>query len=654
MGTKVPLGELRTDDQGRLIVLGHFGTSASYLKKPAAFANNDGWHDDTSDGWCDSHDRRQEAGGGAGGRGRHPAQLRSRALRRGDHVRRRLRPVLPDTKFTRRPDRRSGGTSTRCSTGWVNSGADVLFGPGHPSHLTTPELLTQLADPGAEFQALPHRVRRLVRWPRRPRRRPRSCSYSTTATTAGSASTTTSAVAPTQYHWLPQWAAGDFDPDPSLRQRPATLARRLPARGPATTISRAAWVVRSTPHRRSLNAEGVDVEGAVTTTWSPRAPRPKMDYGDPGPGGARRGGVDLGPGTLTWWMGVPWQTDKSGQAVGLRGGHLPPAAVVLGGTVAQPALVRAADGHRPADHPTAEAPVPPARLAAVLRTRMRQHRPLHQLGIVTAQPGPMWHPGGDPGPGLGGDGSGVADRVRARPGTGEHRRAVVVPAGRGGVGRSGRPDPGHRARGAAAGIRSGGCSAATSCNGTRIDGCWWSAVDRPGRPPRSHSLGSDCARSCSRRHRHPAGRRARASRPARPVLEQLGLLSGLDRAALVASARSGARPPPVEQDFRVRYGRVGLAGRPGPVRGAGGRRPPPQQGVGAGGVGGARVVGCARERARGWSVQIVDDGGSRTEEADVVVDGARAAQGPGGPVARRPAGPLRPVGRRVARTRHRW
>ncbi|WP_328876350.1 LodA/GoxA family CTQ-dependent oxidase [Streptomyces sp. NBC_00287] len=52
LDTPVPLGELRTDEAGRLLVLGGFGTSASV--QPANplrhYANNDGWHDDVSDG----------------------------------------------------------------------------------------------------------------------------------------------------------------------------------------------------------------------------------------------------------------------------------------------------------------------------------------------------------------------------------------------------------------------------------------------------------------------------------------------------------------------------------------------------------------------------------------------------------------------------
>ncbi|MFI9310689.1 LodA/GoxA family CTQ-dependent oxidase [Streptomyces triculaminicus] len=52
LGTPVPLGELRTDEAGRLLVLGGFGHSASV--KPdnplITYANNDFWYDDTSDG----------------------------------------------------------------------------------------------------------------------------------------------------------------------------------------------------------------------------------------------------------------------------------------------------------------------------------------------------------------------------------------------------------------------------------------------------------------------------------------------------------------------------------------------------------------------------------------------------------------------------
>jgi hypothetical protein len=51
LGEPVYLGELRTDDHGRLLVLGGHGKSESHAKRRAiTFANNEGWHDDVSDG----------------------------------------------------------------------------------------------------------------------------------------------------------------------------------------------------------------------------------------------------------------------------------------------------------------------------------------------------------------------------------------------------------------------------------------------------------------------------------------------------------------------------------------------------------------------------------------------------------------------------
>jgi hypothetical protein len=53
LGATVPLGEIQTDEKGRLIVLGGFGKSDSVDIKNfpiKQYANNDGWFDDTSDG----------------------------------------------------------------------------------------------------------------------------------------------------------------------------------------------------------------------------------------------------------------------------------------------------------------------------------------------------------------------------------------------------------------------------------------------------------------------------------------------------------------------------------------------------------------------------------------------------------------------------
>jgi hypothetical protein len=51
LGDPVPLGEMRIEDSGRLLMLGGFGKSSSPRHKAIrTFSNNDGWHDDVSDG----------------------------------------------------------------------------------------------------------------------------------------------------------------------------------------------------------------------------------------------------------------------------------------------------------------------------------------------------------------------------------------------------------------------------------------------------------------------------------------------------------------------------------------------------------------------------------------------------------------------------
>ena len=47
----MPLGEIRTDDDGRLLVLGGFGNSGSPSNNAlGGFGDSDEWHDDVSDG----------------------------------------------------------------------------------------------------------------------------------------------------------------------------------------------------------------------------------------------------------------------------------------------------------------------------------------------------------------------------------------------------------------------------------------------------------------------------------------------------------------------------------------------------------------------------------------------------------------------------
>lgn len=347
MGTVVPLGELRTDKQGRLLVLGGFGASASYLDKPATtFANNDGWHDDTSDGTVRASVR-------IGGKTfeAEPAVVAVTPPNFGQG----LYGVVTmydvvydlfcrDPKFSLDPPRRPSFwrhihpmLARLVDSGWVNSGADMLFGPGSPSRFTAPDLLTRLADPAKDYQPLRTAYAGWFRDPadaHGPQQQVKIPPFYGDAfgdyTGLGAEDL---AVTATQYGWLQRWAQGDFDPDPSLRDRPATvedypLAEQPGALDEANLESclggpfhpgiELTWTLRvasmwKAPFRLNLVEEGA---------------APKMGYGaalTPTEALGKSGVVEAtGPGTLTWWMGVPWQTDEASCLAGYEiGTYLP-------------------------------------------------------------------------------------------------------------------------------------------------------------------------------------------------------------------------------------------------------------------------------------------------------------------------------------------
>ncbi len=347
MGTAVPLGEVRTDADGRLLVLGGFGSSASYLKKPATtFANNDGWHDDTSDGTV----RATVTIGGKTFEA-EPAVVAVTPPNYGQG----LYGVVTmydvvydlfcrDDRFKINPPARPSFwrhiypmLARLVDSGWVNSGVDVLFGPGSPSHLTTPGLLDQLANPTSEFQPLRSAYAGWFRDPADAWEKQQQVKlppfYGDAFGDFSHLGADDLAVTPTQFRWLQQWAAGDFDPNPAMRTRPAKLdgypladqPRALDEAnlesclgGPFHPGIELTWPLRvasmwKAPFRLNLLAEGT---------------QPKMDYGatlTPAEALGMGGVVQTtAPGTLTWWLGVPWQTDEASCLSGYEiGTYLP-------------------------------------------------------------------------------------------------------------------------------------------------------------------------------------------------------------------------------------------------------------------------------------------------------------------------------------------
>ncbi|HKG79798.1 MAG TPA: LodA/GoxA family CTQ-dependent oxidase, partial [Pyrinomonadaceae bacterium] len=347
MGTKVPLGELRTDDAGRLIVLGGFGHSASYNNKPATtFANNDGWHDDTSDGPVRATVRINGQEFEA-----EPAMVAVTPPSYGQG----LYGVVTmydvvfdlfsrDPKFDPRPATQPSFWrdifpifDRLVTSQWVNGGINFLFGNGSPSDLTQPDLLYKLSSPAEEHKPLRTSYFNWFRNPadatgeQEPEKLPPF--YGDAFGDFADVGMVDLAVTATQYEWLRRWAEGDFDTDPSHRDRPPTLDD---------------YPIAGQPHALDeANLEsclGGPFHPGIELTWPlrvasmwkepfrlnvlPENQEPKMNYGPSlSPSEAMGdGGVveSSGPGTLTWWLGVPWQTDEASCLSGYEiGTYLP-------------------------------------------------------------------------------------------------------------------------------------------------------------------------------------------------------------------------------------------------------------------------------------------------------------------------------------------
>jgi hypothetical protein len=345
---EVYLGELRTDEMGRLIFLGGHGVSASNLGpdvKPTTFANNDGWHDDISDGpvkaevsingrpipvdfaWVvvgPPNYAPQVKGGRTlydllydtfvqEGRLTFPSEI---------SFRRDIYPLF----------RRLNNLQ------WVNQGYSTQFGPGGRYNFADPQLIGRLANNSTEQAPTEFRMQVFnmfrdydrdgkspVPWPWEygdamnipPVDTPRQ----------------NLALAPTQYQMLRKWANGDFvsDWNPDAGPAPSTLdAVPLPER--PTMLDRAAlsfcladafhpgcemtWIMR----------QGTLYESSFRIRH--RAPdTPEPNYGSQltqetvlEPDGALYG---QGPGTITRWMAVPWQTDTASCRSGYYAGFGP-------------------------------------------------------------------------------------------------------------------------------------------------------------------------------------------------------------------------------------------------------------------------------------------------------------------------------------------
>jgi hypothetical protein len=331
MGKPVYLGELRTDEEGRLIVLGGRGKSAAYdVRKAVTFANNDGWHDDTSDGPVTAEvvygGRRLSVDPAwvvVAPPNYAPQQksvrtmwdlMRDVAIRAGTLP----RPARPSFERDIRP------LFERLSRlQWVNAGFANAFGWKGPNNLATPAWLARLSDPTPNERELRRTIANHFRvfdrdawsptpWPWLygdamnvpPAQTPRQ----------------NAALTDTQLGFLQQWAAGDFEADHDPRRAPPRAIEDVPAAEQAALLDRASlefcladafhpgcemtWPMRTA----SMFMAPFRLEHAPARWVEP-------DYGAALiqdtlslPSGPLAGQV---PGGVTRWMAVPWQTDTA-------------------------------------------------------------------------------------------------------------------------------------------------------------------------------------------------------------------------------------------------------------------------------------------------------------------------------------------------------
>lgn len=330
LGIDVPLGELRTDDAGRLLVFGGAGQSGPAVPGAIAitFANNDLWYDDISDGPVEAAvliDGRDIPVTGAWVVVAPPnyapgiqsvVTMYDVMFEVGTMLEPELKPQRPS--FTRMI---YPMFERLVQNQWVNAGFLRDFGWGSPSDFLAPATLAMLADPSDAQAMLRAQVFERFRDPSYT-----SMEYGTLPPYYGDGVDLPAtnprqwmAVLPLQYQWLEQWAAGDFDadwPEGGLTF-PATL-EELPIAEQPDALDRATlddclggpfhpgceltWPMRqplmySAPFRirRRIGAE---------KDWGPQMTS-KIALAEDGPL------AHSGPGDLTRWMAVPWQTDTS-------------------------------------------------------------------------------------------------------------------------------------------------------------------------------------------------------------------------------------------------------------------------------------------------------------------------------------------------------
>lgn len=329
-GRPVYLGELRTDQAGRLLFLGGHGSSAAYADQPiTGFANNDGWHDDVCDGPVTARvtvDGRQLPV--------DPAWVLVAPPNYAPDLVgvRTLYDLLADVFVTAGTLTAPGQVSFTadvlpilrrlCGLQWVNQGFATRYGWGGPDDLLAPARLARLASRAAadaemrqqvwnSFRDLDRDGRSPVPWP---------WLYGDAMDSRAASPRQHLALSGLQQRALWRWARGDFVADHVPGATGPRTLEQVPLAARPAMLDRAAltFCLADAFH------PGCEVTWPIRHASLYRAPfriahrpadQPEPDYG-PVLTPQRALGADgplhaQGPGGLTRWMAVPWQADTA-------------------------------------------------------------------------------------------------------------------------------------------------------------------------------------------------------------------------------------------------------------------------------------------------------------------------------------------------------
>lgn len=330
----VPLGELRTDAAGRLIFLGGTGTSSPRVSgtPPTTFANNDLWHDDVSDGPVRA---RVVIGGtsieatpgyvvvappnyGPGAFG---------AVTMDDVV----REVFFDAGWLQRPAATQFARDVwpifqrLTSLQWVNHGLFVLHGAGSPLDALAPAVVGRMRDASAANASWRARVVSLLRsaveppaGPLEPLKLPEL--YGDAFGESDAIGLARLRITRTMHEHLSRWAQGSFADDwhgfPAARsfenleaadqmEHLERVALHECLGGPFHPGIELSWPMRvrslwASAYRLALIPEDTALRQDFGVSLTP-----SECLSSDGPL------IAAGPGALTRWLGVPWQTDEA-------------------------------------------------------------------------------------------------------------------------------------------------------------------------------------------------------------------------------------------------------------------------------------------------------------------------------------------------------